>query len=169
MSLPQGCNDDTKPVVLNSEDSCIISPTNGAKCKVCGDLILKGTFRIERLVPSAKGAPGIYDNHKYHTLCMNDPYNLLQKKKEEIEKDLAKRKNILSERKVLASKLKLLRRNLVAKQTKYKEYHFYTNAMIEDIVISLPRTKEDLLSIHGFGEEKYKLAGEAIFRLINQS
>jgi superfamily II DNA helicase RecQ len=167
MSLPQGCNDDTKPV-LNSEDSCIISPTNGAKCRACGDLILKGSFRIERLVPSAKGAPGQYDNYKYHTLCMNDPDQLLHKKKEEVEKYLAKRKNILSERKILVQKLKLLR-TLVAKQTRYNKYILYTNAMIEDIVISLPRTKKDLLSIHGFGEEKYKLVGEAIFRVINQS
>ena len=56
-----------------------------------------------------------------------------------------------------------------SQELNYKPYFIFNNAELESIVNILPRTKEELLSIKGFGEKKIEMYGNDIIQIINKN
>ncbi|CCV66474.1 predicted DNA helicase (ATP-dependent, RecQ type) [Paracholeplasma brassicae] len=54
-----------------------------------------------------------------------------------------------------------------ARSLKIKPYFIFNNNELLDLINKLPRTKEEFLSISGFGEKKYELYGVEIIEIIN--
>ena len=54
-----------------------------------------------------------------------------------------------------------------ARELHYQPYYVFNNALMEQIINTSPKTKEELLAIDGFGEKKYELFGEDILKIIN--
>jgi hypothetical protein len=48
-----------------------------------------------------------------------------------------------------------------------KPYFIFDNKQMEDLIAKLPRTKEELLTIYGFGPKKVEKYGDEILRIIN--
>lgn len=55
-----------------------------------------------------------------------------------------------------------------AKQEMVPAYCVFSNAVIQSIIEAKPKTRRDLLAIHGFGLVKYEKYGEDIIRLVKQ-
>jgi superfamily II DNA helicase RecQ len=165
---------ETSPQKINifrTTDKVVLSTTSGAKCKICKKTILKDTIRIERLIPNPN-FPDKFDNHKYHKLCLQqDPLScsIMVDSEKNIQENVKRKRQLLQQRNCLLQKLKKLRKK-VSEQKQYapKNYYAFTDAMLEELVIKLPTTKEELLAIHGFGEIRYKLFGEEIFELTRE-
>jgi len=64
---------------------------------------------------------------------------------------------------------KELRTELAKKHKIYPLYMVYNNAMIDDVIKENPKTKEELLKIKGFGQQKVDLFGEDILKLLNSN
>lgn len=56
-----------------------------------------------------------------------------------------------------------------AQELKYEQYFIFTNAVLEEILNKLPRTKEELLLVKGFGEKKVEIYGKDILDIINKN
>ena len=57
----------------------------------------------------------------------------------------------------------------VAKKRNFSELYFvFNNKVIEQIVLEQPTTKEQLLSISGFGEKKWQEYGEDIIAIVKE-
>ena len=50
-----------------------------------------------------------------------------------------------------------------------KAYYVYTNKQLTEIILKLPRTKEELIAIKGFGPKKVEKYGEDILRIIQNN
>lgn len=55
----------------------------------------------------------------------------------------------------------------VSKKNNLKAYMVFTNEMLDTLVETKPRTKEELLQIKGFGDKKVEMYGEGILEIIN--
>ena len=65
----------------------------------------------------------------------------------------------------LYKKLRQYRYNK-AQELKYEPYFIFSNAVLDAIIQTLPKTKEELLLIKGFGEKKVELYGKDIIDII---
>ncbi len=50
-----------------------------------------------------------------------------------------------------------------------KPYFIFNDKQMDDILLKMPKSKKDLLSINGFADAKVEKYGEAILKIINQS
>ena len=55
-----------------------------------------------------------------------------------------------------------------ANELGYKPFYIYNNEQMQSIIDSMPKTKDDLLKLNGFGEKKYELYGEDILNIIKK-
>ncbi len=67
----------------------------------------------------------------------------------------------------LETKLKEYRLNK-SRELNYKPYFIYNNEQMLEIINNKPTTKEELISISGFGEKKYEMYGEDIIEIVKQ-
>ena len=147
-----------------STDSVVVSPTGTAKCKECGETIPRNSLRIERLVPSPT-APGKQNSCKYHIFCMKST-PAMKKCIRTVKRDTSRNQELLVERSELVKDLKALRKSL--QQThRFTDYHYvFTDAMLNEVVLKLPQTKDELKSLHGFGEARWNCCGQEILDCI---
>lgn len=68
----------------------------------------------------------------------------------------------------LYEKLRTYRYRKAKEKNLDKLYFVYNNQVLTDIILKLPKTKEELLSIPGFGEKKYQEYGQDILQIINE-
>ncbi len=55
-----------------------------------------------------------------------------------------------------------------SRELNYKPYFIYNNEQMLEIINNKPTTKEELISISGFGEKKYEMYGEDIIAIVKQ-
>ena len=138
--------------ILRSSDEVILSPTGRARCRICGENIPKNSVRIDRLVPSAS-AQGKYDRHKFHRSCMADIDDDLLRKETETRSNENRDRAVLHKRQQLSRELKCLRQSLQHNYEYSDSYYVFTNKMLEQLVIKLPRNAQQLSKISGFGKK----------------
>lgn len=68
---------------------------------------------------------------------------------------------------VLIAKLKEFRTKQ-SKLEKMKPYYIFNDAQMQDLISKHPRTKEELLSVSGFGSKKAEKYGDEILKIINE-
>lgn len=51
---------------------------------------------------------------------------------------------------------------------KMKPYYIFNDAQMQDLISKHPRTKEELLSVSGFGSKKAEKYGDEILKIINE-
>ena len=153
--------------ILRSTDEVILSPTGRARCSICGENIPKNSVRIDRLVPSAS-AQGKYDRHKFHRSCMTDIDGDLLRKKNEARSAENRDRAVLHKRQQLSRELKCLRQSLQYNMEYSKYYYVFTNEMLDQLVIMLPRNKQELSKISGFGEKRCDEFGAEILEVIRR-
>lgn len=69
----------------------------------------------------------------------------------------------------LVKKFKTLRLQLAKEHKMYPLYNVYNNAMIDDVIIANPQSKEELANVKGFGPHKVNLFGDAIIKLLKDN
>ena len=151
--------------ILRSTDEVILSRTGRARCRICGENIPENSVRIDRLVPSAS-APGKYDRHKFHRLCMTDIDGNLLRKETETRSAENRDRAVLHERQPLSRELRHLRQSLQKKYEYSDSYYVFTDKMLEQLVIKLPRNAQELSKISGFGEKRCNEFGAEILEVI---
>lgn len=57
-------------------------------------------------------------------------------------------------------------RYIKAQELKYEPYFIFSNAVLDEIILKLPKTKEELILIKGFGQKKVELYGKDIIDII---
>lgn len=55
-----------------------------------------------------------------------------------------------------------------ANELGYKLYFIFNNEQMQNIIDSMPTTKEELLNLNGFGEKKFELYGEDILAIVKK-
>ena len=153
--------------ILRSTDQVILSPTGRARCRICGQNIPKNSVRIDRLVPSAS-APGKYDRHKFHRSCMADIDGDLLRKEIETRSAENQDRAVLHKRRQLSRELKCLRQSLQHNIEYSDSYYVFTNKMLNELVIKLPRNAQQLSKISGFGEKRCNEFGAEILEVIHR-
>ena len=142
-------------------------------CRYCWKKIVKNTFRIERSVPNDKDKSKM-NKLMYHVECVADNRQELPSlKKQTLNKELLlqkSRKEILRERKELMLDLKALRSRLFSESNERgmdleNEYMVFPNFVLEELVMELPQSQDELLLVKGIGGNKYELYGDAILGL----
>ena len=81
------------------------------------------------------------------------------------EKEQEQQKISDTQKLAVYNKLKQYRYNK-ANELNYKPYFIFTNEELDNIVANMPKTKEELLQINGFGEKKVELYGKDILNII---
>lgn len=56
-----------------------------------------------------------------------------------------------------------------SKELGYKPYLIFNNDQLAEVVLKMPKTKEEIIAISGFGEKKFVLYGQDILDIINSS
>ena len=153
--------------ILRSSDEVILSPTGRARCRICGENIPKNSVRIDRLVPSAS-AQGKYDRHKFHRSCMADIDDDLLRKETETRSNENRDRAVLHKRQQLSRELKCLRQSLQHNYEYSDSYYVFTNKMLEQLVIKLPRNAQQLSKISGFGKKRCNEFGAEILEVIRR-
>ena len=153
--------------ILRSTDEVTLSPTGQARCRICGQNIPKNSVRIDRLVPSAS-APGKYNRHKFHRSCTFDIDGVLLRKEAETRSAENLDRAVLHERRQLSRELKFLRRLLQHNNEYSDSYYVFTNKMLDQLVLKLPRNAQQLSKISGFGEKRCDYFGEKILEVIRR-
>lgn len=74
--------------------------------------------------------------------------------------------NMETRKQELSKKLKAYRLQK-SREENIKAYYIFTNAQLIDLIEKLPRTKEELERVSGFGEVKSKKYGDMILKIIN--
>jgi len=59
-------------------------------------------------------------------------------------------------------------RLLTSKKENIKPYLIFNNVQMDEIIEKLPKTKDELLAVKGFGEKKVDKYGTDILKIINQ-
>jgi hypothetical protein len=164
-------------------DKCEISPTSRAKCQVCFRKIQQGQERIgkEEFYPQTQG----YIHRYYHVACYQKQFpnsntsnnntstlNLpsqrtLAEELEHARQQSATAQRLLRQRTALRTQLQLLRQAF-ATRLGQPEFLIFPDATLDDLVVKLPRNKEELLHVHGIAETRLRNFGCSILQVIAQ-
>ncbi|EGT3615795.1 aldolase [Clostridium perfringens] len=93
---------------------------------------------------------------------LEEEYNYLKKENNLKSKDKIKYKN----EEELRNKLKKVRISFAIKE-KLPAYYIFNDETLEDILNKMPKTKEELLKVRGFGKVKVNKYGEEIIGVLN--
>lgn len=93
---------------------------------------------------------------------LNKPIHIDYKSKYQLSNDDFQKKD----EEKLREELTLFRLH-TSRSEKIKAYYIFNNNEMEDMIVSYPRTEEDLLTIKGFGKVKVEKYGEGILEIFN--
>lgn len=139
-------------------DKVETSPNNRSKCYKCGKKIIKGEQRIGIVEHNEYGTNQRY----YHQSCLP---NHLKDRIPSVEK--MKTIKVIEKRKELEQNLRSLR-SCFANILNVEHYRIFQNKSLDELVLKMPTTKQELLSIWGIKEKKVESFGDAIITIIQQ-
>lgn len=139
------------------------SPNRLAKCKACGEKILKDQERI------GKWTHNEYYHRSYHVYyhadCASDTLKASLHLKNTLDEDV-KRQDVLHSRMDLRERLRRLRMSF-ATSLNVEPYRIFNDATLDDITAKLPTTKSELVCCNGIKEKKFRNFGSAILEVTN--
>lgn len=115
-------------------------------------------------------------NSKYPTLILTDKSKLILTGQYKFEIKIPKDRKIIDNRSViknnfndpLFNELKILR-NKIAKSENVPAYIIFNDASLKDMIIKMPKTKEEFLNVSGVGNIKLERYGEDFLKVLNTS
>jgi HRDC domain len=150
-------------------DKYELAPTGRAKCQKCGKKIAIDSRRVG----IHETSPRFGDIHRfYHDECFPAKQNLRlgdSTPQQLIAQQLRERNQgimAVRERQTLRESLLLLR-SMFAQRLKYAPFCVLHDTTLDELVIKMPRTKEEFLAIKGVGLKKYQSFGEPFLQVIN--
>lgn len=148
-------------------DKVELSPNSWAKCQVCKSKILEGEPRIGKEVYYA---PRNYFQYRYyHQACFEKSPETLRlasgkSPSEELARKVqekAQKHETIRQRDDLREALRALR-SLFARRLDTAHFCIFHDTVLDQLVLSLPRNKEELMHVYGIKEQKYESFGEPI-------
>jgi HRDC domain len=150
-------------------DKYELAPTGRAKCQKCGKKIAIDSRRVG----IHETSPRFGDIHRYyHDECFPAKQNLRlggSTPQQIIAQQLRERNQgimAVRERQTLRESLVLLR-SMFAQRLKYAPFLVLPDSTLDELVIKMPRTKEEFMAIKGVGPKKYQSFGEPFLQVIN--
>jgi hypothetical protein len=150
-------------------DKYELAPTGRAKCQHCGKKIALGSRRvgIHEISKRFGDIHRFYHDECYpakHTLRLDGatPQQLITQQLRERNHGIM----ALRERQALRESLDLLR-STFAQRLQYAAFCVFSDATLDELVIKMPRTKEEFLAVKGVGPKNYQSFGESFLQVIN--
>lgn len=134
------------------------SPNNRSKCQKCGAKITKGEQRFGIVESSEYGRTQRY----YHPKCCPQSLRSKLPSPEKVAQDKQ-----VDERIDLYDDLKQLR-SLFAAALDVEHFKIFHDKSLEELVLNMPTTESELLTIWGIKEKKVACFGEPILAVIRQ-
>jgi len=135
------------------------SPNNRASCHACKEKITKGQERYGIVESNDYGRTQRY----YHPQCCPDALKSKLPSPERMQQIQV----VETERRDLAGELRELR-GLFAEELDVEHFKVFHDKSIDDLVLKLPTTNQELLQVWGIKEKKAQSFGHAILAVIKQ-
>ena len=87
--------------------------------------------------------------------------------KPKVKEQVSKLEKLSENQEELKQKLRGFRLDLAAKKG-LKPFHIFGNKVLEELIQTPPKSKEDFLEIHGLGEKKYEWFGKELLEKLNK-
>lgn len=167
--VPTSSSSTSTSSTLPPRDKYELAPTGRAKCQKCRKKIAIGSRRVG----IHEISPRFGDVHRfYHDECYPAKQNLRlggATPQQLIAQQLRERNQgivALRERAALRQSLLLLR-STFAQRLHYAPFCVFSDATVDELVIKMPRTKEEILAVRGVGPKNYQSFGESFLQVIN--
>jgi superfamily II DNA helicase RecQ len=158
---------------VSQGDKVETSPSGAAKCQRCREKIQKGSKRVGKELYLAKW--NTYSHTYYHVECFKKTFpgqepNLPGRRSLEMALDReakqeATSRKLLDERRPLWEELRQLRLAF-ARRLDVSAFIVFENTVLDELVLHMPTTKNDILNIKGIKEKRYQSFGEPILEVI---